>query len=145
MRLLCGSALSSAAMRLQGSSFPCVCVRFKLNQVFEQLVATVGGFPLLQIDGQPMSGTEATHTSLPAIEGALQVLQQYRPAYPVTISGGINLHTPALVQQYMGQGFSATAIWGVGVGTIARTKVAGLSPAIASHTATSFVNAFVVG
>lgn len=112
-------------------------------QVFEQLVATVGGFPLLQIDGQPMSGTEAIHTSVPAIEGALHVLQQYRPAYPITISGGINLHTPALVQQHTGQGFSATGIWGVGVGTIARTKVAGLSPVVASQTATAFVNAFL--
>jgi ferredoxin len=111
-------------------------------QAFEQLVASVKGFPLLQIDGKPMSGSEATDASKPSIEGALQVLRDYKPSYPVTISGGINLNTPALVETLTGNGFQPTGIWGVGVGTIARKKVAGLGLAVAIAAAEKFKNSF---
>jgi Iron-Sulfur binding protein C terminal len=111
-------------------------------QVFETLVESVKGFPLLQIDGKPMSGSEEAMASKPAIEGALQVLKVYKPNYPVTISGGINLNTPALVETLTGGRFQPTGIWGVGVGTIARKKVAGLSLALAVAEATKFKNSF---
>jgi ferredoxin len=111
--------------------------------VFEQLVADVGGLPLLQIDGKPMSGSEEALASLPAIEGALQVLEHYQPAYPVTISGGINVNTPTLVKTTTGLGFQQSAIWGVGVGTIARKKVAGLKQESALQVAKAFVDGFL--
>ncbi|MCX5921701.1 MAG: 4Fe-4S dicluster domain-containing protein [Candidatus Melainabacteria bacterium] len=111
-------------------------------QVFEGLVAGVNGFPLLQIDGKPMSGSEEAFSSKPAIEGALQVLRQYQPAYPVTLSGGVNLNTPALVKTLVGSGFQRLGIWGVGVGTIARKKVAGLQGEVAIAGAKAFVKAF---
>jgi ferredoxin len=112
-------------------------------QAFETLVASVDGYPLLQIDGKPMSGSEEALASQPAIEGALQVLQHYKPQYPVTISGGINLNTPALVVTSTDAGFQQSTIWGVGVGTIARKKVAGLASESAMREATAFVESFL--
>jgi hypothetical protein len=96
----------------------------------------------LQIDGKPMSGSEEALASIPTIEGALQVLQHYKPQYPVTISGGINLNTPALVASTTGAGFQQSTIWGVGVGTIARKKVAGLTGESALREAIAFVESF---
>ena len=113
-------------------------------QAFEALVASVGGYPLLQLDGKPMSGSEEALASMPAIEGALQVLEQYKPSYPVTISGGINLNTSALVASMTGAGFQRSTIWGVGVGTIARKKVAGLAGESALREAKAFVDSFLI-
>jgi ferredoxin len=73
---------------------------------------------LLQVDGQPMSGTEHPNASLPALTGALAVLAKLPRPWPVTISGGINAHTAELLHQSAYAGIA-----GVGMGTMARKAV----------------------
>lgn len=95
----------------------------------------------LQIDGIPMSGTEAPDASLPALESALlahEVLSNAMPTVPpITISGGINLQTAQLLQQPPFQ-----AIAGVGMGTIARKAIWHLSPPTAYEKSLEIVQAF---
>ena len=85
---------------------------------------------VLQLDGKPMTGSSAPEASLPAIEGAQHflaltaqtawlttALQSQRII--ITLSGGINAHTPALTVQ---AGLSQI-ISGGGLGTVARQAV----------------------
>jgi len=85
---------------------------------------------VLQLDGKPMTGSADPAASLPAIEGAHQFLAAaaqtpwltnalQSQAIIVTLSGGINAHTPALVQQ----AGLASYVAGSGVGTVARQAV----------------------
>ena len=76
---------------------------------------------MLQIDGAPMSGTDAPHASLPALQAAAGIHEWMDANYPwmaVTISGGINAHTADYLKRP-----DATFIAGVGMGTVARALI----------------------
>ena len=89
---------------------------------FDRWLTTLGCEGLIQIDGQPMSGSSQTAASLPALEAAYQFQQQFphtwASRWPITISGGINLQTASYLQYPRYQ-----AIAGVGMGTMARRAV----------------------
>ncbi|MDH4378760.1 MAG: 4Fe-4S binding protein [Vampirovibrionales bacterium] len=85
---------------------------------------------VLQLDGKPMTGSSDPCASLPAIEGAQQFFAVANQSpwltqaiasqhMIITLSGGINAHTPPLVQQ---AGLTAD-IAGGGLGTVARQAV----------------------
>ena len=85
---------------------------------------------VLQLDGKPMTGSADPKASLPAIEGAQQFFEAAdatpwlaaalnTQAIVVTLSGGVNAHTPALVAQ----ADLARRIAGGGLGTVARQAV----------------------
>lgn len=99
-------------------------------QAFARLLADcpVAG-AMLQVDGQPMSGTPEPEASCAALNSAAWLLQHSQPVggcqpcpWPVTISGGINGHTAAWLKQAP---YSALA--GVGMGTVARRWIKGAS------------------
>lgn len=76
---------------------------------------------LLQVDGQPMSGSDKPEASLAAISAARLAKQHLDAAgmnVPITISGGINTHTAAYLREPPNR-----FIAGVGMGTIARRHV----------------------
>lgn len=84
-------------------------------------------FPLIvQIDGNPMSGTDLPETSLPALVSARHFyasIQKHGSQYDlnglyITISGGINHHTARFLQTT-----DYAFIHGIGMGTIARQTV----------------------
>jgi hypothetical protein len=85
---------------------------------------------ILQLDGKPMTGSADPAASLPAIEGAQHFFAMANQAswleeaitsqaIIVTLSGGVNAHTPALVAQ---AGLH-TLVAGGGLGTVARQAV----------------------
>jgi len=84
----------------------------------EALLRHTSGPLIVQVDGNPMSGTDAIDCSLPALEAA----RAFAPHLParcfLTISGGINAHTAQYLKQpqYL-------PIHGVGMGTAARKAV----------------------
>ena len=77
-------------------------------------------YPLIiQIDGNPMSATHELLSSQPAINAAMNFYKHYQhsnllPLF-ITLSGGINQHTPMLLKT-LGQ----HPIQGVGIGTTAK-------------------------
>jgi ferredoxin len=76
---------------------------------------------MLQIDGKPMSGSDDPRAAYPALEAALGVAARYGDRWPwITLSGGINRHTPDLLRQTPG---ATAVIAGVGMGTMARRAV----------------------
>lgn len=95
--------------------------RKKLDRILQNVKEKLPGFEILQIDGQPMSGSDDPDSSLPSLAAAREVLDQ-RPDdlrdLHVTISGGINADTAAYLRQ-PAHGFIA----GVGMGTVARRHV----------------------
>lgn len=94
---------------------------------------------IVQVDGNPMSGTEAPDCSLPALDAA----KAFAPYLPqqcfLTISGGINAHTAEYLKQpeYL-------PIQGVGMGTAARKAVWSMlsSPHQALHQARIMVKPY---
>ena len=82
-------------------------------------------FTLLQLDGTPMSGSEATEAALPAFEAALQVQQALVRAgqapWVITLSGGIN----KIAATWLAENPIYAFIAGVGVGTMAKVWVEG--------------------
>lgn len=87
---------------------------------FYQVAVNFSPFPvILQIDGAPMSGNDDPEASRPALESAIQVIEWFQTHQvdlpPITISGGINQHTAALLKEERYQETS-----GVGMGTMAR-------------------------
>lgn len=94
---------------------------------------------LLQIDGAPMSGSADPEASRPALEAACRMramlLEQGTNSQfgmpPITISGGINDHTAALIRSNPEYHFVA----GVGMGTMARKKTRGLTDTLAIQAA----------
>ncbi len=80
----------------------------------------IPNFPLiLQIDGDPMSGSDKGDTSLPALQSAQAFKAQTQERFPfITISGGINAQTAHHLTQPQYQFIS-----GVGMGTVARQAV----------------------
>ncbi len=76
----------------------------------------------LQIDGAPMSGTPDPEASLPALKSArrVQALLQAAglPLPAITVSGGINSHTAALMRDPRND-----CVAGVGMGTVARQRI----------------------
>jgi ferredoxin len=88
-------------------------------QFLQRLQAATPWPILLQIDGEPMSGSEDPQSSLPALEAARQAHALTANEFPyLTISGGINAATSVYLQQ---PDYSFVA--GVGMGTVARHKV----------------------
>ena len=100
------------------------------------LKARLPGFQILQIDGQPMSGSEDPAASLPSLAAARFVNAQL-PAdladLHVTISGGINAQTAEYLNAPE-HGFIA----GVGMGTVARQAV---WPYLSDHSAQAVLKA----
>jgi hypothetical protein len=87
-----------------------------------QLARRDGATLMLQVDGKPMSGTTEANCSLPALEGVKLLLThcpwlgEGEQAWPITVSGGINQHTPTLLAQHG----LADVVCGAGLGTVAR-------------------------
>ncbi len=80
---------------------------------------TLSTFPLiLQIDGDPMSGSENPMASIPALEAAREFLPFCPSDCYMTISGGINAETALYLKNNPYEG-----IQGVGMGTYARQAV----------------------
>jgi len=100
---------------------------------------------LVQIDGQPMSGSDDPAASLAALKAAVEAVKLLDEAIPVTISGGINWQTADYLLEPVYQ-----FIAGVGMGTVARRSVwAGLQAEassadirVALETAREMVQAF---
>jgi ferredoxin len=95
---------------------------------------------LLQIDGEPMSGTDQPEASRPALEAAVlmaELLQNQPHCPPITISGGINQHTAHWLQESR-----YAFIAGVGMGTMARKAIWALPATAATETATQIVTLF---
>lgn len=100
---------------------------------------------LVQIDGQPMSGSDDPAASLPSLSAAVGAAPLLEDDMPVTISGGINRQTADYLRD-SAYGFVA----GVGMGTVARRAVwAALQPEASSvdrtlglETARKMVQAF---
>jgi Fe-S-cluster-containing hydrogenase component 2 len=88
-------------------------------RTFETLAHRAEAGPLMiQLDGQPMSGTAGNALAHQASLNAALWLQKHLPAlllYPVTLSGGINVATANILQT---EPFRWLA--GVGVGSVAR-------------------------
>ncbi|MEB3286392.1 MAG: 4Fe-4S binding protein [Vampirovibrionales bacterium] len=91
----------------------------------EMLHAFAPGRLLLQIDGAPMSGSDAIDACLPALSNARsakECLLAYKEgifhAIPITISGGINQHTAVFLKEPI-----HAFIAGAGMGTVARKAV----------------------
>jgi ferredoxin len=79
---------------------------------------------IFQVDGQPMSGSDAPDCSQPAIDAALLAHQWGASQWAsLTVSGGINQHTHGLLA-----GLGPNPIAGMAMGTIARQVVCQLSP-----------------
>jgi ferredoxin len=78
------------------------------------------GLALLQLDGLAMSGVETHEQSLPALQSVQRVIS-WMPtlSLPITISGGINQHTPQLIRETQ----LSHVVAGVGIGTVARQWV----------------------
>ncbi len=101
---------------------------------------------LLQIDGAPMSGSADPEASRPALEAAYKMqamLAEREPNRkpgmpPITISGGINDHTAALIRTNPAYHFVA----GVGMGTMARQKIRGMSDTLAIQAAGQVIQSF---
>ena len=88
-----------------------------------KLKAGLPGFRILQIDGQPMSGTDDPAASLPSLRAACEIKKQRAEAPDlqdlfITLSGGINTHTARLLDDP-----AYAFIAGVGMGTVARRHV----------------------
>lgn len=132
-----------------------LCFRPLQLEGTEALVQYIQGFealcqhyqvalPLLQLDGVPMGGSEVHTQSLPAIHAAQSVWKAFaHHAQPltlsVTLSGGINQHTPQLLQEQR----LAGQVAGVGIGTIARQWVRGaVNDADASEKAARLLQRF---
>lgn len=109
---------------------------------FYETAAAFSPLPvILQVDGAPMSGTDAPDASLPALEAAVEVKKLFEaagmPLPYVTISGGINRQTAALLAE-------ASYGWlsGVGMGTVARQAVWNMREAEAPEAARGMVALF---
>ncbi len=73
---------------------------------------------MLQIDGNAMQADESHQSSLPALAGATALAERWKARFPVTLSGGINAETARLLEEEAHQWIA-----GVGMGTLARTRV----------------------
>jgi ferredoxin len=96
---------------------------------------------MIQIDGQPMSGSDDPKASLPALKSARAFYQLVGQQYPyITISGGINRQT----SEYL-KAPDYNFIAGVGMGTVARKAVWSWldSSLLFSRASISAVNAMV--
>jgi ferredoxin len=90
-------------------------------QALDQLARDTGvAAVMLQVDGQPMSGSDDRGASVPALQAAQALLASGMcpPQWPVTVSGGINAHTANRLRQPEFAGIA-----GVGMGTMARQAV----------------------
>ncbi|MBY0404688.1 MAG: 4Fe-4S binding protein [Cyanobacteria bacterium] len=87
---------------------------------FLALIQTLTHLPVvIQVDGQPMSGSDDPESSLASLNAAKHFLKVAGDQYPwVTLSGGINGFTPHYLRQSQ-----YSFIQGVGVGTMARKAV----------------------
>jgi ferredoxin len=79
---------------------------------------------VLQIDGKPMGGTNSQQSAVPAIKEAMAAKALIDGNLPdfsgwITLSGGMNQYTGALLKNYQAK----EAIAGMGVGTMARQLV----------------------
>ncbi|MFN8614721.1 MAG: 4Fe-4S binding protein [Vampirovibrionales bacterium] len=102
-----------------------------VEQVLVYSQKSVPQYPLvLQLDGNPMTGSDDPNASRAAVEAAQLFFNEAQRhvwlqqslnhgQIMVTLSGGINAHTPRLIQE---AGLSPH-IAGVGVGTVARKAV----------------------
>jgi len=94
---------------------------------FIEAAAQFSPFPLiLQVDGEPMSGTADREASLPALQAAADFFPSVAARFNrvfATVSGGINAYTADYLQQA-----DYCFIAGVGMGTIARQAVWQLPP-----------------
>lgn len=73
---------------------------------------------IIQVDGDPMSGSDDPQASLPALEAAKALAPHLDDSVYLTISGGINVMTAEYLKQPEFQ-----RIQGVGMGTMARKAV----------------------
>lgn len=100
---------------------------------------------ILQIDGAPMSGTDAPTASLPALQAArhaYEILQAADLPMPViTVSGGINAHTA----DYLAESSEYAFVAGVGMGTVARQAIWHLNAQDAQKTAERMISRFQAG
>jgi ferredoxin len=106
-----------------------ICFRpqqFEREKTLDFLAACrqLTAFPLvIQVDGEPMSGSDDPEASLPAIRAALDLAPFIADTDFLTISGGINQYTAKLIQPY-------PELKGVAMGTMARKHV---QPALSQH------------
>lgn len=97
-------------------------------------------YPLIvQVDGNPMSGSEDPEASRPALEAARAFASHLPAGCYLTISGGINVFTAKYLRQA-----KYHPIQGVGMGTFARQKVWNYlnNPSEAAEIADSLVKVF---
>lgn len=86
---------------------------------FIKTVQKQSPFPLIiQVDGEPMSGTDNPEASLPALQAAKELAPHLPANCYLTISGGINQHTAHYLNLPLYKD-----IQGIGIGTTARQWV----------------------
>ena len=87
---------------------------------FEALCEKVNSYGvMLQIDGLPMQSNESHDISQTALAGVKALPEIWQTRFPITLSGGINTHTPTLLREQD----SLRRVRGVGMGTLARKRV----------------------
>ncbi len=101
-----------------------ICLRPQLLPL-EQVLAFIRQFKvrtpfplIIQVDGEPMSGSDEADASLPALDAARAFAPHLPEGCFLTISGGINRHTVTYLREARYAG-----IRGVGMGTVARRHV----------------------